>query len=55
MSDEAFAAATAAIIAAGQRMDRFGWVPATAGNISVRLADGAVAVVDGVKPVAVQH
>ena len=44
MSDEAFAAATAAIIAAGQRMDRFGWVPATAGNISVRLADGAVAI-----------
>jgi methylthioribulose-1-phosphate dehydratase len=44
MSDDAFAAATAAIIAAGQRMDRFGWVPATAGNISVRLPDGAVAI-----------
>ncbi|MFC7475585.1 methylthioribulose 1-phosphate dehydratase [Dankookia sp. GCM10030260] len=44
MSDEAFAAATAAIIAAGRRMDRFGWVPATAGNLSVRLADGAVAI-----------
>src|SRR3954469_18609021 len=44
MSDEAFAAATTAIIAAGQRMDRFGWVPATAGNISVRLPDGAVAI-----------
>ena len=44
MSDQAFAAATAAIIAAGQRMDRFGWVPATAGNLSVRLPDGAVAI-----------
>ncbi|MCB4821285.1 methylthioribulose 1-phosphate dehydratase [Roseicella aerolata] len=44
MSDDAFAAATAAIIAAGQRMDRFGWVPATAGNISVRLPDDAVAI-----------
>lgn len=39
-----FAAATAAIIAAGQRMDRHGWVPATAGNISVRLADGSLAI-----------
>jgi len=44
MPDDAFAAATAAIIAAGQRMDRFGWVPATAGNISVRLLDGTVAI-----------
>lgn len=44
MSDDAFAAATAAIITAGQRMDRFGWVPATAGNISVRLPDGVVAI-----------
>ena len=44
MPDDAFAAATAAIIAAGQRMDRFGWVPATAGNISVRLPDGMVAI-----------
>lgn len=44
MSDDAFAAATAAIIMAGQRMDRFGWVPATAGNISVRLPDGTVAI-----------
>lgn len=44
MSDQAFATATAAIIAAGQRMDRFGWVPATAGNLSVRLPDGAVAI-----------
>ncbi len=38
------AAATAAIIAAGQRLDRLGWVPATAGNISVRLRDGTVAI-----------
>ena len=38
------AEATAAIIAAGQRLDRFGWVPATAGNISVRLRDGTVAI-----------
>ncbi len=38
------AEAWAAIIAAGQRLDRFGWVPATAGNISVRLRDGTVAI-----------
>jgi methylthioribulose-1-phosphate dehydratase len=38
------AEATAAIIAAGQRLDRFGWVPATAGNISVRLRDGTMAI-----------
>ncbi|NOG71561.1 methylthioribulose 1-phosphate dehydratase [Roseicella sp. DB1501] len=44
MPDDAFAAATAAIIAAGRRMDHFGWVPATAGNISVRLPDGSLAI-----------
>ena len=33
-----------AIIHAGQRMDARGWVPATAGNISVRLADGSLAI-----------
>jgi methylthioribulose-1-phosphate dehydratase len=33
-----------AIIRAGQRMDARGWVPATAGNISVRLPDGAIAI-----------
>lgn len=33
-----------AIRAAGRRMDTLGWVPATAGNISLRLADGRVAV-----------
>lgn len=44
MADGAFAAAARAIIAAGQRMDRFHWVPATAGNISVRLPDGGIAI-----------
>ena len=44
MPDESFASATAAIIAAGQRMDRHGWVPATAGNLSVCLEDGLVAI-----------
>ncbi|HWX48748.1 MAG TPA: methylthioribulose 1-phosphate dehydratase [Roseomonas sp.] len=33
-----------AIIAAGQRMDRRNWVPATAGNFSLRLPEGRVAV-----------
>jgi methylthioribulose-1-phosphate dehydratase len=32
------------IVAAGQRLDRFGWVPATAGNISRRLASGDIAI-----------
>ncbi|MBB2162978.1 methylthioribulose 1-phosphate dehydratase [Gluconacetobacter sp. 1b LMG 1731] len=32
------------VIAAGRRMDRFGWVPATAGNISRRLPDGRIAI-----------
>lgn len=36
--------ATEAIRAAGQRMDARGWVPATAGNISVRLPDGRIAI-----------
>lgn len=39
-----FEDAAAAIVAAGRRMDRLGWVPATAGNISVRLPDGPVAI-----------
>ena len=42
--DAALHTATQAIIQAGQRMDRFGWVPATAGNISVRLPDGRIAI-----------
>jgi methylthioribulose-1-phosphate dehydratase len=33
-----------AIRAAGRRLDALGWVPATAGNISLRLADGRVAI-----------
>ena len=33
-----------AIVHAGQRMDLRGWVPATAGNISVRLAEGRIAI-----------
>lgn len=44
MNQDAFAGAAAAIIAAGRRMDRFGWVPATSGNISVRLPGGRVAI-----------
>ena len=44
MGDAAFAAATAAIVEAGRRMDSLGWVPATAGNISVRLPDGRVVI-----------
>jgi len=33
-----------AIVRAGHRMDTCGWVPATAGNISVRLDDGLIAI-----------
>ncbi|WP_173571906.1 methylthioribulose 1-phosphate dehydratase [Acetobacter oeni] len=36
--------AVAAIIQAGHRMDDRGWVPATAGNLSIRLADGRIAI-----------
>ncbi len=36
--------AVAAIVEAGRRMDRRGWVPATAGNISVRLDDRRFAI-----------
>ncbi|GBQ29644.1 methylthioribulose-1-phosphate dehydratase [Acetobacter estunensis NRIC 0472] len=42
--DAAWNEAVAQIIRAGQRMDQRGWVPATAGNLSVRLADGRLAV-----------
>jgi methylthioribulose-1-phosphate dehydratase len=38
------ARAAAAIVAAGQRLDQLGWVPATAGNISIRLGDDRVAI-----------
>ena len=37
------AAAAAAIVAVGERLDRRGWAPATAGNYSMRLADGSIA------------
>jgi methylthioribulose-1-phosphate dehydratase len=40
----AWAGAVQDIVAAGRRMDRFGWVPATAGNISRRLPDGRIAI-----------
>ena len=33
-----------ALIATARRMDRHGWVPATAGNLSHRLPDGAIAI-----------
>ena len=33
-----------AIVRAGHRMDARGWVPATAGNLSVRLDDGLIAI-----------
>jgi methylthioribulose-1-phosphate dehydratase len=36
--------AVAAIVSAGRRMDARGWVPATAGNISVRLAADRIAI-----------
>ena len=36
--------AIAAIVGAGRRMDARGWVPGTAGNISVRLGAGAIAI-----------
>jgi len=38
------AEAVEAIRAAGRRLDQRGWVPATAGNISLRLADGRIAI-----------
>ncbi|MBW4023508.1 MAG: methylthioribulose 1-phosphate dehydratase [Proteobacteria bacterium] len=34
----------AALVAAGQRMDRRGWVPATSGNLSARLTDDRMAI-----------
>ncbi len=39
-----FEQAQAAIIAAGREIHARGWVPATSGNFSVRLADGDVAI-----------
>lgn len=42
--DAAWVDAASEIVRAGQRMDQRGWVPATAGNISRRLADGRIAI-----------
>lgn len=39
-----FEDAASAIAAAGRRMDAMGWVPATAGNISIRLAPDEIAI-----------
>ncbi len=36
--------AVAEIVSAGRRLDRRGWVPATAGNLSRRLPDGRIAI-----------
>jgi methylthioribulose-1-phosphate dehydratase len=38
------AAAVRAIVDAGARLDQLGWVPATSGNISLRLEDGRIAI-----------
>jgi len=43
-SDTAWTEVAGQIVRAGQRMDQRGWVPATAGNLSVRLADGRIAI-----------
>jgi len=39
-----FEDAAGAIAAAGRRMDALGWVPATAGNISIRLGEDDIAI-----------
>ncbi len=44
MSAIGYAEATAAIIATGRWLDGKGWAPATAGNYSMRLDDGSVAI-----------
>jgi len=44
MADPIPEAAIHAIVEAGRRMAGHGWVPATAGNLSVRLPDGRVAI-----------
>ncbi len=43
-SEPAFQRAADQIIAIGQRMDRFGWVPSIGGNISVRLDADRIAI-----------
>ena len=42
--DIAWAHAVDEIVAAGRRLDQFGWVPATSGNLSRRLRDGRIAI-----------
>ena len=42
--DPAWFEAADGIVAAGRRLDRHGWVPATAGNISRKLDDGRIAI-----------
>ncbi len=42
--DTLWAQAAAEIVSAGRRLDRHGWVPATSGNLSRRLADGRIAI-----------
>jgi len=43
-SGDAWADAAAEIVAAGRHMERKGWLPATAGNLSRRLEDGRIAI-----------
>ena len=43
-ADRSWNEAAAEIASAGRRLDRRGWVPATAGNLSRRLADGRIAI-----------
>ena len=44
MADTVPSAAAQAIIAAGRRLDQLGWVPATAGNLSIRIAEERIAI-----------
>ena len=42
--DRSWDQAAAEIVSAGRRLDHRGWVPATSGNLSCRLADGRIAI-----------
>jgi len=44
VSDRHWSDAVQDVVQAGRRMDQRGWVPATAGNLSRRLADGRIAI-----------
>ena len=44
LSDQLWMDAVQDVLHAGRRMDQRGWVPATAGNLSRRLADGRIAI-----------